>query len=119
LTTAAFGSVLTWFPIILSVAVVLFAFSTMISWSYYGERCWAFIFGADSSMLYRVLFLFFVWLGAVTSLSNVVDFSDMMLLSMAFPNILGIVLLSGKINTALQSYWERLQRGEFERDGHS
>ncbi|MFU8805059.1 MAG: alanine/glycine:cation symporter family protein [Bradymonadaceae bacterium] len=119
LTTAAFGTVLWWFPYILSGAVILFAFSTMISWSYYGERCWAFLFGPQSSLLYRTIFLGFIVLGAVTSLGNVIDFSDLMILSMAFPNILGVVLLSGKINEALQSYWKRLRSGEFDLDGHS
>ncbi|WP_230470499.1 alanine/glycine:cation symporter family protein [Lujinxingia vulgaris] len=114
LTSAAFETVISWFPYILSIAVILFAFSTMISWSYYGERCWSFLFGANSSMIYRVIFLFFVFLGSVSSLSNVLDFSDLMILSMAFPNILGAVLLSGKIRAALISYWDRLEAGEFD-----
>ncbi|WP_230467411.1 alanine/glycine:cation symporter family protein [Lujinxingia vulgaris] len=114
LTSAAFETVISWFPYILSIAVILFAFSTMISWSYYGERCWSFLFGANSSMIYRVIFLFFVFLGSVSSLSNVLDFSDLMILSMAFPNVLGAVLLSGKIRAALISYWDRLEAGEFD-----
>lgn len=113
LTAAAFESVVWWFPYVLSLAVILFAFSTMISWSYYGERCWTFLFGADQSMAYRAIFLVFVWLGAVSSLSNVLDFSDLMILSMAFPNILGAVLLSRKLHVALSSYWDRLTAGEF------
>lgn len=114
LTSAAFGSVIWWFPYILSVAVILFAFSTMISWSYYGERCWAFLFGARESMIYRIIFLFFIFLGAITSIDNVLDFSDLMLLSMAFPNILGVILLSKKLKAALDSYWDRLEAGEFD-----
>ena len=69
-TAAAFATVIPWFPIILSIAAVLFAFSTMISWSYYGERCWAYLFGDKSSMVYRVIFVVFVYLGAITSASN-------------------------------------------------
>ncbi len=114
LTSAAFGSVVSWFPYVLSVAVILFAFSTMISWSYYGERCWAFLFGARESMIYRIIFLFFIFLGAITSIDNVLDFSDLMLLSMAFPNILGVILLSKKLKAALDSYWDRLEAGEFD-----
>ena len=114
LTSAAFGSVVSWFPYVLSVAVILFAFSTMISWSYYGERCWAFLFGARESMIYRIVFLFFIFLGAITSIDNVLDFSDLMLLSMAFPNILGVILLSKKLKAALDSYWDRLEAGEFD-----
>ncbi len=114
LTSAAFGTVIWWFPYILSIAVILFAFSTMISWSYYGERCWAFLFGVKESMTYRYIFLFFIFLGAITSIDNVLDFSDLMLLSMAFPNIIGVVLLAPKIKAALESYWDRLHAGEFD-----
>ena len=114
LTQAAFGTVIGWFPYLLAIAVVLFAFSTMISWSYYGERCWSFLFGARESMTYRIIFLFFIFLGSISTLDNVLDFADMMLLSMAFPNIIGAVLLAPKIKAALESYWDRLQAGEFD-----
>ncbi len=114
LTQAAFGTVIGWFPYILAIAVVLFAFSTMISWSYYGERCWSFLFGTGESMTYRILFLFFIFLGSISTLDNVLEFADMMLLSMAFPNIIGAVLLAPKIKAALVSYWDRLQAGEFD-----
>ncbi len=114
LTQAAFGTVIWWFPYLLAIAVVLFAFSTMISWSYYGERCWSFLFGAKESMTFRIIFLFFILLGAVSTLDNVLSFADMMLLSMAFPNIIGAVMLAPKIKTALESYWERLHAGDFD-----
>ncbi|MFT5583130.1 MAG: Na+/alanine symporter [Cognaticolwellia sp.] len=112
MTSAAFATVLDWFPLVLSLAVVLFAFSTMISWSYYGERCWTYLFGEGSSMIYKVLFLFFVFFGSVIKLQNVLDFSDLMILGMAFPNILGVALLSGKVKRALDDYWGRLKSGE-------
>ena len=98
----------------LSIAVVLFAFSTMISWSYYGERCWSFLFGNEQTLPYRLLFCGFVWLGCVSSLGNVLDFSDLMILSMAFPNIVGVVILSGKVKHALDDYWKRYKSGEFD-----
>ena len=69
LTSAVFKSEIFWFPYILSAAVVLFAFSTMISWSYYGERCWAWLFGDGSSMVYRWLFLLMVFLGSISSIT--------------------------------------------------
>jgi AGCS family alanine or glycine:cation symporter len=97
---------------VLSLAVFLFAFSTMVSWSYYGERCWTFLFGPDLSIVYKVLFLGFVVLGAVLKLGNVIDFSDLMILGMSFPNILGAVLLSGKVKTALDDYWARYKGGQ-------
>ncbi len=112
MTSNAFESVFPWFPWILAIAVFLFAFSTMISWSYYGERCWVFLFGKRSSMVYRVIFLGFVVLGSVLNLGNVVSFSDLMILGMAFPNILGLFLLNGQVSAKLDDYWRRYTRGE-------
>ena len=112
MTAAAFRSVFPWFDVILSLAVILFAFSTMISWSYYGERCWTFLFGNGTIMAYRISFLFFVVFGAVFKLGNVLDFSDLMILGMAFPNILGLFLLSGKVKGALNEYWGRYTSGK-------
>jgi AGCS family alanine or glycine:cation symporter len=111
MTAEAFGSVLPWFPSVLSIAVVLFAFSTMISWSYYGERCAVHLFGAWASMPYKVLFCGATLFGAVMPLGNVLDFSDLMVLGMAFPNIVGLLLLSGKVKAALDDYWGRLKSG--------
>jgi len=111
MTAEAFGSVLPWFPSVLSIAVVLFAFSTMISWSYYGERCAVHLFGAWASLPYKVMFCVATFFGAVMKLGNVLDFSDLMVLGMAFPNIVGLLLLSGKVKTALDDYWGRLKSG--------
>jgi len=116
LTAAAFGTVISWFPIILSVSVVLFAYSTMISWSYYGERCWTYVFGERYSMVYRIIFLMFVVLASLVSAGNILDFSDLLLLSMAFPNFLALYLLQGKVATALKEYLGRLRSGEMDRE---
>ncbi|MCP4805019.1 MAG: alanine:cation symporter family protein [Proteobacteria bacterium] len=118
MTNEAFASVISWFPLILSFAVVMFAFSTMISWSYYGERCWSYLFGDSKAvgLAYKVLFLVAVFFGAVFNLGSVLDFSDLMILGMAFPNILGVALLSSKVKAALDDYWARLKAGNFERD---
>ncbi len=113
LTSQAFSTVISWFPLVLSVAVVLFAFSTMISWSYYGERCWAWLFGDRSSMVYRLLFLVFVFLGSIITSQNILDFGDLMILGMAFPNVLGVVLLSGGVRRDLGEYLRKLKNGEF------
>jgi AGCS family alanine or glycine:cation symporter len=115
LTSLAMTSVIPWFQYILSAAVFLFAFSTMISWSYYGERCWAWLFGDDSSMIYRILFLVFAFLGSVVTAGNVLDFSDLMILGMAFPNILGLLLLSGKVRGLLDEYTGMLKSGEIKK----
>ena len=104
LTSAAMASVIPWFPYVLSVAVFLFAFSTMISWSYYGERCWVWLFGDKSSTSYKFLFLSFTFLGSIITAKNILTFSDLMILGMAFPNILGMLLLSGKVKASLDNY---------------
>jgi len=114
LTSAAMQAQISWFPYVLSMSVVLFAYSTMISWSYYGERCWAYLFGDRASMAYRIIFLVFVFLGSIISSTNVLVLSDLMILGMAFPNILGVLLLSNRVKRALDDYWSRYRRGEFE-----
>jgi len=101
-----------WFPYILSLCVVLFAFSTMISWCYYGERGWGYLFGHKSVVIYRIVFVVCVFIGSVTSLGNVVDFSDLMLLSMAFPNIIGGLILAPMVKQKLKDYWTRYQSGQ-------
>lgn len=115
LTSLAMSSVIPWFKYVLSAAVFLFAFSTMISWSYYGERCWAWLFGDKSSMVYRILFLVFAFLGSIVTAKNVLDFSDLMILGMAFPNILGVLLLSGKVRRLLTEYTGMLDSGEIKK----
>jgi AGCS family alanine or glycine:cation symporter len=85
----------------------------MISWSYYGERCWAYLFGDKASMSYKITFLTFTFLGSVITSQNVLDFGDLMILGMAFPNVLGVVLLSGKVKRDLNTYWKLLKSGAF------
>ncbi len=116
LTGAAFGSVISWFPSVLAFCVLLFAFSTMISWSYYGERCFTYVFGPKSSMVYKVIFLGFIYLGAVSSLGNVIDFSDMMILAMSVPNMIGLYILSGEVRRDTDRYVDDWKAGRFEED---
>jgi alanine or glycine:cation symporter, AGCS family len=117
LTSAAFSSVLPWFKYVLLVAIILFAFSTMISWSYYGMKSWTFLFGNTKKMenTYKALFLCFTVMGASASLGAVIDFSDMMILGMAFPNILGLYFLSGEVKSDLKDYFKRLKSGEIKK----
>ncbi len=117
LTSKAFGQEISWFPAVLSVAVVLFAYSSMISWSYYGEKCWEHLFGARSTMVYKTLYVGCAFLGTIVNLGAVLDFSDMMILTMAFPNILGLILLSPKVRADLRDYWRRYEAGEFKKYG--
>ncbi len=116
LTSAAFSSVISWFPIILTLCVTLFAFSTMIAWSFYGERCWSYLFGDQSSIIYKLLFLLFVLLGSIASAPNVLDFSDLMILLMAIPNLVGLYFLHGKVRSALRDYMKKFKGGEFEKE---
>ncbi|MCH9670347.1 MAG: alanine:cation symporter family protein, partial [Gammaproteobacteria bacterium] len=106
LTSAAFGSVLGWFPYLLVLASLLFAYSTMIAWSYYGERCWVWLVGDSLIIGYRILFCGCVLIGTVASLGPILDLSDMMVLSMAFPNVLGLYMLSNHVRRALDQYWQ-------------
>ena len=113
MTAWAFGTVLPWYPILLSLTAFLFAFSTMISWSYYGERCWEHLFGSSTTLLYKLIFLGFTWAGAVFDAASVVEFGDLMILGMAFPNILGVLMLSGVLRTDLDAYTRKLRSGVF------
>ena len=112
MTAAAFDSFIPGARYVLAVAVMLFAYSTMISWSYYGERAWEYLFGMESILTYRIIFVCFVFIGSVTALQSVLDFSDAMILGMAFPNIVGGIILSPQIKATLKDYWARLQSGE-------
>jgi AGCS family alanine or glycine:cation symporter len=114
LTSDAFGTVISWFPYVLTTAIFLFAFSTMISWSYYGMRAWSYLFGKSkkAEMIYKMFFLVFVVVGASVSLGAVLDFSDMMILAMAFPNIIGLYIMSGEVKGDLNEYWRKLKAGE-------
>ena len=114
LTANAFATVVSWFPAVLALAAALFAYSTMISWSYYGERCFTYMFGPGASLAYKLLFLAFVFLGAVVTARNVNVFSELMILSMALPNILGLLLLSGRVKVKLDDYWLAYRMGDFE-----
>ncbi len=114
LTSRAFGEHIAWFPYVLSLAVFLFAYSTMLSWSYYGERCAVWLFGERASNYYKALFLTFTFLGSVITAINVLAFGDLMILGMCLPNLIGVYLLHGKVREALKDYWRRYKAGEFE-----
>jgi len=122
LTSQAFASVFSWFPYILVIAIFLFAFSTMISWSYYGLKGFDYLFGGlserylgsrkYSDTVYRLMFLSFIVVGASSTLGAVVDFSDMMILSMGFPNIIGLLILAPEVKKDLKDYLRRVKSGE-------
>jgi alanine or glycine:cation symporter, AGCS family len=117
ITLAAFtqNPTFAWFKYVLYLAVFLFAYSTCVSWSYYGERCFVSLFGQKSSLFYKCLFLTFTFLGSIVSPTNILEFSDMLILSMSIPNLLGVFLMSGMIKSELDRYWARYKSGELKK----
>ena len=106
LTSMAFDSVIPGFSIILTIAIVLFAFSTMISWSYYGLQSWKYLFGKGkrADIAYKILFLLFVVIGAAATLDAVIKFSDAMILALVFPNMIGLFFLFPKVREEMSKY---------------
>ena len=117
LTSAAFASAFSWFPYILAVAVILFAFSTMISWSYYGLKAWTYLFGEGKSkeLTFKVIFCIFVVIGAAMNLGPVIDFSDAAIFAMALVNIVGLYFLMPIVKGEMTSYLARLKSGEIKK----
>lgn len=106
LTSRAFGSVIPWFPYVLTVAIILFAISTMISWSYYGLQSWKYLFGKSkmADITYKLLFLVFIVIGAAANMGVVWGFSDAMILAMVFPNMIGLFFLFPIVKEELAKY---------------
>ena len=117
ITSAAFGSAFGWAPYALSVAVILFAFSTMITWAYYGVKAWTYLFGEGQTkeLVFKVIFCVFVFIGAVSSLGAVIDFSDAAIFAMALVNIVGLYFLMPIVKRELEGYLARLKSGEIRR----
>ena len=111
ITSSAFASVFDWFPWILMVALLLFGFSTVISWSYYGLTGWRYIVGHNPRLtqLYKILFCLIVSVGAVPNMMAVFDFIDSMIFLMAVPNILALYLLLPEVKADLAQYWQEKQ----------
>jgi AGCS family alanine or glycine:cation symporter len=111
LTSLAFDAVIPHFSIVLTIAIILFAFSTMISWSYYGLQSWKYLFGRGkvADMVYKMLFLLFVVVGAAATLDAVIKFSDAMILALVFPNMVGLLLLFPKVKEELNKYLKAIK----------
>lgn len=122
LTSAAFSTVSSWFPYLLLPTIILFAYTTIISWSYYGVTSFDYLVGdvcekhlgkrIYATRLYQVIFLIITAMGSVLSLSALVDFSDMLVLAMAVPNIIGLLILAPEVKADLNEYmkWLKLER---------
>ena len=120
MTSAAFERQISWFPIPLAIAAMLFAFSTMISWSYYGLKGWSYLFGSSvfKDRTYMVIFCVFVVLGSMLQLGAILDISDALVFVICVPNILGLYVLAPLVKRELRSYFERLDSGEIVRVKH-
>lgn len=112
LTSMAFDKVIPHFSIVLTIAIILFAFSTMISWSYYGLQSWKYLFGRGKTadLVYKVLFLFFVVVGAAATLDAVIKFSDAMILALVFPNMVGLLFLFPRVKEELNRYLSAIKK---------
>ena len=109
MTSQAFGSVLPWFPYVLAIVAILFAFSTAISWSYYGVKAVTFIFGEKKSieLIYKLIFCSFAIVGASLDLTKVIDLSDSSLFLMAIPNLIGVYILASIVKKEFSDYRQK------------
>ncbi|MFP6617574.1 MAG: alanine/glycine:cation symporter family protein [Candidatus Hydrogenedentota bacterium] len=112
ITARAFGQLGDAVPIVLCAAVFVFAYSTMISWGYYAERCVEYLFGENAIMLFRFVYVFVIIIAPILSLGAILDFADILLLTLAFPNIIGSALIASKVKPLLDDYVARLKSGE-------
>ena len=115
MTSAAFERQISWFPYPLALAGMLFAFSTMISWSYYGLKGWTYLFGEDKQVIYKIIFCAFVALGCMVQLGPILDISDALVFLICVPNILGLYLLAPIVKKEMNSYFDRLKSGEIKK----
>ena len=120
LTSAAFGTGVSWFPYVLTLAVILFAFSTIISWSYYGLKAWTYMFGEGyaKELVFKLMFCVFVVIGAAANLGPVIDFSDAAIFAMAVVNIAALYVLMPIVKRELHSYLSRLKTGDIKKFKH-
>ena len=109
LTSAAFQSAISFFPYILAFIIILFAVSTIISWSYYGQKAWGYIFGEGfkRTKVYQVIFCIFVVIGSSMNIQSVINFTDATLLAMAVPNLVAVFVLIKEIKSDLIEYCKK------------
>ncbi|MDD3149624.1 MAG: alanine/glycine:cation symporter family protein [Candidatus Gastranaerophilales bacterium] len=113
LTSAAFKTVLPFFPYVLAVAIILFALSTILSWSYYGQKSWNYLFGEGKkrTRTYQLMFCSFIVIGSSMNLKSIIDFTDAMMLAMAVPNMLGMYILMPELKKDLAAYCQKFNVG--------
>ena len=114
LTSAAFESRLPWAPVPLSIIAVLFAFSTMLAWAYYGTKGWTYLFGEGKKkeMLFSVIFCIFIVIGSSVKLGAILDLADALIFVMAVPNLLGLYIMAPEVKRDLKEYWRDIQNSK-------
>lgn len=113
-TSSAFETVIPWFPYVLTLAVALFAISTMITWGYYGQKAWTYLFGKSvfTERIYQGVFCYFIVVGSVLTFGSVLDFADAVLFLLALFNITGLYILAPVVKQEMRDYREKLRTGE-------
>ncbi|MDT8408753.1 MAG: alanine/glycine:cation symporter family protein [Wenzhouxiangellaceae bacterium] len=116
LTSRAFSTAFDWFPMVLLLAVLLFAFSTTISWSYYGLKSFTYLFGEgrNKELVFKAVVLASIVVGSSINLASVMDFADAMILAMALPNLVGVYLLTPVVKRELKTYWADYKAGRLQ-----
>ena len=122
LTSTAFETVIPWFPVVLAIAIIAFAFSTMISWSYYGMKAVGYLFNdsAKAETVFKGVFVVFTVIGASLSLGPVIDFSDSMIFLMSVPNVIGLYILARTLKAEVKQYQVKLatnQIKQYDKEG--
>ena len=112
ITTKAFEQYIPFSDVFLTISVVLFAVSTMISWSYYGLQSWKYLFGRGklADLTYKLIFCMFVVIGSAASMSSIWDFSDAMIFAMVFPNMIGLFFLFPVVKNELSKYLSAIKK---------
>ena len=109
MSNAAFSLQIPWFSYLLSIVVFLFAFSTMLTYSYYGKQAWTYLSKGKHLSICYIIFAFFVFIGGMIKISTVIDLADILFLSMSIPNIIGLYIMSGTIKKELNEYIKKLK----------
>lgn len=112
LTSAAFESRMSWAPLPLSFIAVLFAFSTMLAWAYYGTKGWTYLFGESRAKthIFSLVFCIFIVIGAAVKLDAILDLADALIFVMAIPNLIGLYIMAPEIKSDLKDYWADIKK---------
>ena len=120
ITSAAYASVFPWFPNVLAVAVILFAYTTMLTWAYYGVKCWTYLAGESrwAELGYKLVYCLLLSTGAVISMNAALEFVDAMFFAMAIPNVIALYILGPQVKREIEGYVARIRSGEIRHAGN-